>query len=247
MKSFLFLAAAFLFVNFLSAQNTPNPYSKTITVSGSAEMNVVPDEIYVQIDLSEYKKRSDPKVDLETIKTGFLQKCRSIGLADSLITIASYQGNNFNYWYWRKSRKNPDLLANISYQIKFSDSKKLDALVDILDDEATTNFRIVSVNHSRITEFRRKLKIEAIKAAKEKAIYLTEAIQEKLGNAITVTEPKEINYSDASQIDQIRIRGANSVYSNGLFKEQGDKFTGSDVNFKSFKLRFELDVIFAMQ
>ena len=34
-----------------------NPYPKTINVTGSAEMDIVPDEIYVQVDLREYKKR----------------------------------------------------------------------------------------------------------------------------------------------------------------------------------------------
>ena len=31
----------------------PNPFPKTITVSGSAEMEVIPDEIYVNITLRE--------------------------------------------------------------------------------------------------------------------------------------------------------------------------------------------------
>ena len=38
-----------------------NPYPKTINVTGSAEMEVVPDEIYVQIDLKEYKKKAMTK------------------------------------------------------------------------------------------------------------------------------------------------------------------------------------------
>ena len=39
-----------------------------------------------------------------------------------------------------------------------------------------------------MTEFRKQLKIQAIKAAKDKGIYLTEAITEKLGEAITISE-----------------------------------------------------------
>ena len=71
------------------------------------------------------------------------------------------------------------------------ESKKMDQLIDVLDDDATANFQIVKATHSNIQEYRRQLKIQAIKAAKEKGTYLTEAINEKLGEAITIVEPEE--------------------------------------------------------
>ena len=67
----------------------------------------------------------------------------------------------------------------------------MDNLVEKLDDDATKNFTIVSVSHSKITEYRKDLKIKAIKAARDKGLYLTEAIGEKLGEAITINEPGE--------------------------------------------------------
>ena len=52
----------------ISAQTTmpnPNPFPKTITVSGSAEMEIIPDEIYVNITLREYQKRGETKKEIE--------------------------------------------------------------------------------------------------------------------------------------------------------------------------------------
>ena len=49
-----------------------NLYPKTINVSGSADMEIIPDEIYVQVDLKEYKKKGESKVELEKIKSDFL-------------------------------------------------------------------------------------------------------------------------------------------------------------------------------
>jgi len=80
-----------------------NPYPKTITVTGSAEMEVIPDEIYVHVDLKEYEKKGQGKVSIETIKKDFLTAVKSIGIADSLISIASYDGYNGNPW-WRKKK-----------------------------------------------------------------------------------------------------------------------------------------------
>ncbi|MBK6826434.1 MAG: SIMPL domain-containing protein [Chitinophagaceae bacterium] len=222
-------------------QTAPNPFPKTITVSGSAEMEVIPDQIFVNILLREYQKKGESKKDLETIKTEFLTACTNAGIADSLISIVSYTGYNNYYWLHRK-KKTPDMNASITYQIRFSQSKQMDELVDKLDDEATQSFDIVGTNHSKMTEFRKQLKIGAVKAAKDKAIYLTEAIGEKLGPAITVNEPND-------QIRQNNIASA-TLTNVQMRYEYKDVSGGSgktfEIDFKKIKLRFEVEVIFAL-
>ncbi len=222
-----------------------NSYPKTINVTDSAEMEIVPDEIYVNVELREVKKKGETKLELEKIKQDFLQKCQTVGIADSMISIASYEGSNYSYWAWRKRKKDPELYSNISYQIKFKDSKKMDALIDVLDDDVTSNFQVVKVSHSKITEYRKQLKIQAIKAAKEKGVYLTEAINEKLGEAITIVEPNE---TDLSNMVSGGLRGSNqSVYSNSFSKEKNFESGGFGVDFKKFKLRYEVNMVFALK
>ena len=246
MKSLFLFAAILIACSAVNAQDRLiiNPYPKTINVSGSADMEIVPDEIYVQVDLKEYKKKGENKVELEKIKTDFLSKCKSAGIEDSLVSIASYEGTNYNYWLMRRQKKNPDMFAGITYQIKFRDSKKMDQLVELLDDEATANFRIVKVSHSKMTEYRKQLKIQAIKAAKDKGAYLSEAINEKIGEAITITEPEENQLSmyENEQISQFSnaARMANSGYA-------GEDFSGGGVDFKKIKVRYEVNVVFALK
>lgn len=48
---------AILFTLSSFSQTQINPYPKTITVTGSAEMEIISDEIYVQVDLKEYEKK----------------------------------------------------------------------------------------------------------------------------------------------------------------------------------------------
>ena len=57
MKKIFIAFAAILFAGFAFAQTPVNPFPKTITVNGSAEMEIIPDEIYVQVDLKEYDKK----------------------------------------------------------------------------------------------------------------------------------------------------------------------------------------------
>jgi uncharacterized protein YggE len=222
------------------AQNQINPYPKTITVTGSAEMEIIPDEIYVQVDLKEYEKKGQGKINIENIKRNFLDNVKAIGIPDSLVSIAAYDGFGGNPWLRKKNKKN-ELLATISYQIKIKTSKQLDDLVDKLDDEATTNFYIQRTSHSKLTELRKQLKIQAIKAAKEKAQYLTEAINEKAGEAVTINEPTE--YYQPYY---------NTMRSNVMMKEQamaGDMAAanGNPVDFRKMKLRYDVTVVFAVK
>ena len=62
MKKLIIIVNIFLFANVINAQQPQpifanNPFPKTITVSGSAEMEIIPDEIYVNVELKEYQKK----------------------------------------------------------------------------------------------------------------------------------------------------------------------------------------------
>ena len=220
------------------AQNI-NPYPKTTTVTGSAEMEVIPDEIYVQVDLKEYEKKGQGKVNIETIRRDILSAAKSIGIADSLISIASYDGYNGNPWL-RKKNKKDELYASISYEIKFKESKQLDALVEKLDDNATSNFFIQRTSHSRLTEYRKQLKIAAVKAAKEKAEYLSAAIGETITNAVTINEPVEY---------YVPYYNMNRQTSNMRMKQDAAEMAPdvAPTDFKKIKLKYDVTVVFGLK
>jgi uncharacterized protein len=242
MKKIFILSIAATIMQAAVGQQQPiniNPYPKTINVNGSASMEIVPDEIYVNIQLGEYQKKGEARKDLEMIKTQFLETSKKAGIPDSLISIVSYSGYN-NYFQLRKKKKNEELNATITYQVKFKSSRLMDELVEELDDEATKNFSIVSVSHSRITQFRRELKIKAIQTAKEKGIYLTEAIGEKLGDAVTINEPGEWQ--------SFPYENTTLAQSNRVYNENRDLLNPpSEIDFKKIKLKFDVSVVFALK
>jgi uncharacterized protein len=212
---------------------------KSINVSGSAEMEVVPDEIYVLVELREYDKKGGGKIDIDAIKSDFLKAALSVGIPQTDISVQSYQGWDGNYWIYRKNKKkNPDLKASITYQVKLATTKKMDELVQKLDDEATQNFYISRVSHSKVEEFKKQLKIQAVKAAKEKAIYLADAIGEKAGEALTINEPNEITTYPQP------------VYANRMMKAEAmdaGQSAAPEVDFKKIKLKFEVNAVFALK
>src|SRR5258708_7408526 len=104
MKKFTLLLLVLTEAWLSNAQNLPTgqagtqpgcyPFPKTISVTGSAEMEIIPDEIYVQVDLREYKKKGEDKTEIDKIKEDFLATCKAVGIADSNISVASFDGYN---------------------------------------------------------------------------------------------------------------------------------------------------------
>ncbi|QEC66994.1 DUF541 domain-containing protein [Panacibacter ginsenosidivorans] len=149
MKKIITAIAIIMFASQVIAQEQ-KPVQRTISVSGSSETEVAPDEIYVQVDLREYNKKNGDKIDITTIKNNFLAACKSIGLTDKDVTVQSYQGYDQNYWMTKKNKKqNPDMKAGISYWVKVNNVSKLDELVDEMDDEATQNFLLQKLNTAK--------------------------------------------------------------------------------------------------
>lgn len=239
MKNLLLLAAGVL-LSLCSFTQERSPFPRTITVNGSAEMEIIPDQLFVQVHLKEYEKKGSGKVSIEKIRQDFLTAVRSLGLADTAISVSGYDANNFNPW-WRKKNKKEELYASITYQVKLKSAAQVDQLVDKLDDNATQNFYISRTTHSRMEEFRRSLKIQAVRAAKEKAQYLSDAVGEKVGVAVTINEPGEHyqSYGDMASNRMMRAEMAQSTASGTADQPQAD--------FKKMKLRYDVTVVFELK
>lgn len=234
MKKVIAVFATFILALQLMAQEQ-KPIQKTVSVSGSAETEVTADEIYVQVDLREYNKKNGDKIDINSIKNNFLAACKSIGLTDKDVTVQSYQGYDQHYWMTRKKKQNPDMKAGISYWVKVNNVSKLDELVEKMDDEATQNFFIAKAAYSKMDELKKDMKIAAVKAAREKAIYLSEAIGEHIGEALTINDPMETDNTPRP------------YYANAIMKMEDASAPALDVDYKKIKVRFEVSVVFSLK
>lgn len=116
----------------------------------------------------------------------------------------------------------------------------MDNLVDRLDDNATQNFYISSTSHSKLEQYRKSLKMQAVKAAKDKATYLAEAINEHVGEAVTINEPNEYYMGYANNVN-VMMRG--KVAGNNLESNNEDAAT----DFKKIKIKYDVTVVFALK
>lgn len=234
MKKIAAIAFA-LFTLFQAHAQDNNSKQRSINVTGTAALELVPDEIYVQVELREYTRKGGDKVDISFIRDKFLEACKSMGLTEKDVSVQSYQGWDGNAWIYKKNKqKTPDLKAGINYWVKLANTKQMDELVSKLDDEATQNFFIAKVSHSDLENYKKQLKIQAIKAAKDKAVYLADALNEKVGGAITINDPEE-----SSDIPTPRF------YANKVMMADAAA-APMDVDFKKMKLQFSVNVVFAL-
>jgi uncharacterized protein YggE len=189
--------------------------------------------------LKEYEKKGAGKVSIDKIRQNFLAAVRSLGLPDTAVSVSGYDANNYNPW-WRKKNKKEELYASITYQVKLRSTAQVDQLVDKLDDNATQNFYISRTSHSKLDEFRRALKIQAVRAAKDKAQYLSDAVNEKVGVAVTINEPGEYYQPYYGEVASNRMMKAEAAQTSAPADQP-------QADFKKMKLRYDVTVVFELK
>ena len=84
------------------------------------------------------------------------------------------------------------------------------------------------------------MKISAIKAARDKAVYLSDAINEHVAGAVTINDMDDPN----GAFDNVllgNVSQLNTSYRSDANDNQGD------IGFKKLKMRFQVSVVFALQ
>jgi hypothetical protein len=180
----LFLPLFFLLctLNHLYAQEASESGQRFITVTGSAEMSVAPDEIQLEFLLREYNNPLG-RVQLEKIEEKFIKTLKKHGVKEKDILL---KNGNFSWHYWWNYRR--ENYKYRSYYVQLSKGVDLMSLIQDLDMDGISSVNVAKSTHTRLQEFRKDVKIQAVKAAKEKADYLLESIGEAAGPVISIEE-----------------------------------------------------------
>lgn len=207
---------------------------RKIEVIGSAETEITPDIIYLGISLKEYFKDNNNKrkVEIETLERQLQTAVLNAGIPKENFTINNI--NSYNYT-WEK-KKNPDFLASKQYRIKVTDLSKLNQILGAVDSKGIQYTNIESYDYSKIEAVKKDLKVKALKAAREKASYLAEALDDKLGDAIDI---QEINNEFFPQ----PMYRANVMMKSDALEEAAMP----EIDFKKIKLNYQMKTIFELK
>jgi len=156
---------------------------KHIIVTGSAEMSIQPDEVQLEIFVNSSK--NGERKDFAQIQKEFRRFMAKHKMDPN--TIVMETTHRWSWWYWRDNYYQRSVKLNVDGKTDITEFLK------DLDREWNIEVRIVQTNSKDLQKFRKEVKKEAIKAAKEKAKYLLEDIGEQLGGVLSVEEVPETN------------------------------------------------------
>lgn len=207
---------------------------KKIDVVGTAETEVTPDIIYLNISLKEYvTNNGKKKVEIEELEHQLQTAVLGAGIPKEDLMINNIASYN---WDWT-GKKNLDFLARKQYRIKVADLSKVNQLISAIDPKGIEYSGIDGYDYSKIETLKKDLKIKALQNAKEKANYLLEAIGEKLGGPIDIQEINDEYYPTP------RYR---AVTMNAMAAD-ATSASMPDIDFKKIKLKYQMHTIFEVK
>lgn len=228
MKKLLLIVLLALFAWHAQAQQLDG--RRKIEVNGTAEMEVTPDIIYISISLKEYLD-GKKKVTIETLERGLQTAVLKAGIPKENFMLNDIASYNFTW-----NRKSPDYLASKQYRIKVSDLTKWNQLLSGVDAKGVQYSNIESYDYSKLETVKKDLKIKALKAAREKAVYLAEAVGEKVGMALEINEQSNDFYPQPVYRTQVLMK-TDATLEEPL----------SDIDFKKIKLSAQIRAVFELK
>ena len=188
MKTKIVLSAIIMMFVAFSLQAQTN--ERYIEVTGTSEIEIVPDKIHYIIEIREYFEeefdgKSKPeeyhtKVPLSQIEQGLRKNLAEAGIAQDAIRTQEIGD------YWRKQGQ--DFLVSKQFDITLTDFKQIDEIIKRINTKGINTMRIGELENKDILAYHQKGKIEALKAAQRKAAYLVEALGKKLGGVLRIVE-----------------------------------------------------------
>lgn len=196
----------------LQAQEVNDRY---IEVTGTSEIEIVPDKIHYLIEIREYfeeefdgkSEEYRTKVPLGQIEQQLWKVLIDVGIPKEAVRTQEVGD------YWR--RQGQDFLVSKKYDITLTDFKQIDEIVKRIDTRGVNTMRIGELENKDMLVYHQKGKIEALKAAQRKATYLVEALGKKLGAVIRIVEDGNIGMSSLFSA-QSNVRASDAASFDGF-------------------------------
>lgn len=227
MKKLLFAAMLFAAVH-MNAQTVNDKETPFIEVTGTAEKEVVPDMIYISITLYD-KIEGKATYSLDDQEENLKKALKNLNIDLSNLSLSGANNDVI-----MKRQKEKGVAQRKDYILNVSTAAQVNQVFEALYNNNIKEASIVRVDHSKIDVLRKEVRVEAIKAAKDKATYLLEAIGEQPGKPLVITENQ--------------ISNSNGYLGANVYIPNNDTAGGSDgIDFQKIKIKFSYYVKYAIK
>ena len=181
MKKLMVSVAAVLLAGSLFAQDKNYIDQPYIEVTGKAEMEVVPDEIYLRIVINE--KDNKGKVSVDQQEKEMFKQLKGIGIDLEKNLVVQDMSSDLQTYFLRKNA----ILSTKAYQLKVN-SAQLGEAFQALQTAGISDVNIEKTDVSNIEELRQEVRTNAAKAARKNAEVLAAALGQQAKEAIFVQD-----------------------------------------------------------
>jgi uncharacterized protein len=247
-KTLLILTLAVGMIAGLSSCGCSSHHEKprTIEVTGSAESDVVPDQIQLLLQIEEYWKEEYQKgkdyndyktrVPIDEIQARLVAKLKELGIPAKKIKLDDVSSS----WRWYGK----ETLVTKQISITLDNFSQIDKIIKGIDMKGVSNIRIGEKKNSKIKELRKEIKLEALKVAREKAEFLLKGMDAEIGELVNVTEIANDANNNWYNYYYGYYGAAQSNVSNNEIPNETSLSSGQDIGSATIKLRYEMKAVF---
>lgn len=214
----------------------PTPPTRSITVTGTAELKVVPDEVVFSMGVESFAKEIAPaKADNDERVRKVLATATQLGVQPEDVQTGDL---------WISPRyESPGGMKTVltGYEVRkgisltLRDVSKFEALLAALIEGGLNRVHGIEFRSSELVRHREQARTDALRAAREKATKMAEVLDERVGRPITIVE------EPSGPIFPMQRMAANSV----AFAP-GDASGGETVALGKITIRASVTVTFAL-
>ena len=182
MKRIIFGAVALLtFIAFTTTDASAQELGQTIptvSVNGSAQLKVLPDEIYISIKLDEGDTKG--KVTLEEQRRNMFAALKKVGVdAEKQLAVVDMSSS-----YYRRR----GALAVTQYELKVATAEQVGKVFEALEKVGIPNVNVTRTAYSKMEELRSEARKAAMVNAQQRARELAEAVGQSVGACYEIND-----------------------------------------------------------
>lgn len=205
----LYVAICFSLVVSLTAVAQDKVGPRLITVTGEAEVRVVPDEVVFDVtvqtlnrDLKLAKAQTDERLKKLVELTRRYNVAPQDVQTDYISVEPRYRGGN-------ETRQFVGFAVRKDLVFKLRDVSRAEAMLSEVMESGITRINDIDFRTSELRKYRDQARAQAIRAAQEKAVALTKEIGQKIGKAYSIEEV--VSSGDPSRQNSLTLNSSSSV------------------------------------
>lgn len=211
----IFLMAALVALATTASAQPTETFPSYIEVNGVAEREVAPNEIYLSITINERDSKGKISIDEQQREMVAVLKKLGVKPAEQL----KMQDLTSSYF------KRGNALAKAQYELKLASAVEVARVWRALDELGISQVTVQRVSHTDIEALKAEVRADAMRAARDNARALAEAIDQKAGKCFWIADyssPVKTTFAVAN----MKARGVmeESVSFDAMVEEEGLEF-----------------------